>query len=209
MSGIEIDIAPLQQMARRIEQLGAKADTAARIAINDGARFAVRSGTKDIASQINLTQRYISGGQNPRLGVSQFASATNLEATVTGRDRPTSLARFSRSSVRFGRQRLSPTVKVDKGAGGGRVKGSFFVKLRRGTQMDGESYNVGLAVRLKPGERIPGKRVMAKPGRSGFYLLYGPSVGQAFRSAAPRAAGPVSDRVSNAFARALALDLKR
>lgn len=206
---IEIDVAPLQQFSRRVERLGENVDRAARIAINDGARFAVRSGTKDIASQINLSQRYISGGADPRLSVRQFASDNNLEAVVTGRDRPTSLARFSRSAVRFGRQRLSPTVRVDTGAGGSRVRGSFFVKLRRGTNADGENFNVGLAVRLKPGERIPGKNKMATQSRSGFNLLYGPSVGQAFRSAAPRAAGPVSDRISNAFARAIALGLKR
>lgn len=205
---IEIDIAPLQQLARRVERLGDGVDRAARVAINDGARFAVRTGTKDITSQINLTQRYVSGGSAPRLGVSRFASNADLEAVVTGRDRPTSLARFSRSAVRFGRQRLSPTVRVNKGAGGSRVRGSFFVKLRRGGNADGDNFNVGLAVRLKPGERIAGKNVMAKPGRSGFYLLYGPSVGQAFRSTAPRAADKVSDRVSNAFARAMALGLK-
>lgn len=206
---IEIDIAPLEKLARRMSDLGRSGvDNAARIAINDGARFAVRVGTKDIASQINLSQRYISGGPNPRLGVVNFASNSNLEAVVRGRDRPTSLAQFSRTTRSFGRQRLAPSVKVDRSGSSKRIPGSFFMRLRRGTQMDGDNANVGLAVRLKPGQRIPGKRVMGKPSRSGLYLLYGPSVGQAFRSSAERAADATETRISNAFARAMALGLK-
>lgn len=205
---IEIDVAPLEQLSRRISKWGDATDTAARIAINEGARFAVRRGTKDISSQINLPQRYISGGPDPRLSVRQFASNADLEAIVRGIDRPTSLAQFSKSARKFGRQRLSPTVKVERGGAGSRIRGSFFTRLRRGTEMDGENSNVGLAVRLKPGERIPGKRIMARPSKSGFYLLYGPSVGQAFRSAAERTAVETAQRISNAFARAMALGLK-
>lgn len=195
MFGIDLD--PLIAWSRRIQELGDKGDRAAARAINDGAQFAVREGAKDISSQINLTQQYIKSGA--RLAVSGRASAGNLEATVTGRDRPTSLARFSSTPQVFGRQRLSPTVSVARGGSGQRIPGSFFMRLRKGNT--GELGNVGIAVRLKPGETVPGKRVQPKASKSGLALLYGPSVGQAFRSAAPRAAGPTSDRVVQSLLR--------
>lgn len=198
---IEIETGALRDLDKMVQRLGVDAERSARMAVNDGARFAVRVGAQDIADELNLTKRYITGGSAPRLAVRQFASDADLEAVVTGRDRPTSLARFARSAPKFGRQRLAPTVKVAAKGSGERIKGSFFVRLKRGTQMDGENFNVGIAVRLKPGERLPGKRTMAVPGRNGFYLLYGPSVGQAYRSSAPRTAPAVGERVGNEFMR--------
>lgn len=195
----DLNLDPLLAFGRRIQELGDKGDKAAARAINAGAQFAVREGAKDISSQVNLTQQYVKSAG--RLAVTGKARQSNLEATVTGRDRPTSLARFSRSNQTFGRQRLSPTVSVARGSAGKRIPGSFFVRLRRGNS--GELGNVGIAVRLKAGENLPGKRVQPKASKSGLALLYGPSVGQAFRSAAPRAAGPTSDRVTQAFLREL------
>lgn len=204
----EIELFGLKGFDDMVKRLGQSVDPASRIAINDGARFAVREGAKDISSELNLSQRYIMGGPAPRLAVRRFASDADLEAVVTGRDRPTSLSRFARTAVRFGKQRLSPTVKVSAQGGGQRIRGSFFVRLRRGVSMDGETFNVGLAVRLKPGQRIPGKNVMAKPGRSGFYLLYGPSVGQAYRTASVRTVPAVSQRIGNTLARELLRRIK-
>lgn len=204
----EIEVFGLKGFDDLVKRLGQSVDPATRIAINDGARFAVREGAKDIASELNLSQRYIMGGSAPRLAVRRFASNADLEAVVTGRDRPTSLARFSRSTVRFGRQRLSPTVKVSAQGGGQRIRGSFYVRLRRGVSLDDANFNVGLAVRLKPGQRLPGKNAMAKPGRNGFYLLYGPSVGQAYRTASVRSVPAVGKRVSNTLARELSKRMK-
>lgn len=205
----EVDVFGLKGFDDLVKRLSQSVDPAARVAINDGARFAVREGAKDISSELNLSQRYIMGGPAPRLLVRRFASDSDLEAVVTGRDRPTSLSRFSRSAVRFGHQRLSPTVKVSAQGGGQRIRGSFFVRLRRGINLDGENFNVGLAVRLKPGQRIPGKNTMAKPGRNGFYLLYGPSVGQAYRTASVRTVPAVEKRISNTLARELSRRTKR
>lgn len=193
----DLDLDPLRAWGRQIEQLGEKGDRAAARALNAGAQFAVREGARDIASELNLTQQYVKSGA--RLGVSGRASAGNLEAKVTGRDRPTSLARFSSSAQAFGRQKLSPTVSVARGSPGRRIPGSFFMRLRKGNS--GELGNVGLAVRVKPGESVPGKRVQPKASKSGLAMLYGPSVGQAFRSAAPRAAGPTSDKVVQSLLR--------
>jgi len=204
----EVEVFGLKGLDDLVKRMGQSVDPATRVAINDGARFAVREGAKDISSELNLSQRYIMGGPAPRLAVRRFASDSNLEAVVTGRDRPTSLARFSRSAVRLGKQRLSPTVKVAAQGGGQRIRGSFFVRLRRGVNFDGENFNVGLAVRLKPGQRIPGKNSMAKPGRSGFYLLYGPSVGQAYRSSSVRTVPAVSKRIGNTLARELTRRIK-
>lgn len=200
----DLDLDPLLAWGQRIEQLGDKGNRAAARALNAGAQFAVREGARDISSELNLTQQYVTSGG--RLGVSRRASQSDLEAAVTGRDRPTSLARFSRSSQTFGRQRLSPTVSVKRGAPGRRIPGSFFMRLRRGNS--GELGNVGLAVRLKDGETLPGKNVQPKTSKSGLAMLYGPSVGQAFRSAAPRAAGATAERVTQAFLREINRSMK-
>lgn len=201
---VELDIAGFAKFAQGMRGMEASVESSARIAINDGARFATRVGAKAITDDLNLTSKYLTGGPSPRLGVSRFASDSSLEAVVTGRDRPTSLARFARGAPVFGHQKRSPTVKVNRAGAGQRVNNSFFVRLRSGKEMSADNYNVGIAVRLKPGETIRGKNVMARPGKRGFYLLYGPSVGQAYRTASEKTAPAVAERVTSEFLRQLA-----
>lgn len=194
-----IDVVGLDEFEAVFRHMGTRADGVARMAINDTARFAQRIGAKAIGERINVSRSYLTGGSNPRLAIRKKATDANLEATVTGRDRATSLARFAKRNPSFGRQKTSPPLQVATRGRSKPVTGSFFVKLRAGSA-DSGAFNVGLAVRLKPGERIPGKRKMA-PTKSGFYLLYGPSVGQLYRTVADQQTGEVADHLVDEFIR--------
>lgn len=194
-----IEIVGLDRFEAIFRDMGDRADSTARMAINDTARFAQRIGAKAIGDRVNFQRQYLTGGANPRLAVRRRATNTDLEATVTGRDRPTSLARFAKSNASFGRQKTSPVLQVATHGKSAPVKGSFFVKLRAGAE-DSGGFNVGLAVRLKPGERVPGKRKMAST-KSGLYLLYGPSVGQLYRVVADQQADEVAEHLVDEFIR--------
>lgn len=196
---VELQTIGLEAFESIFKDMAGTADQAARMAINDTAAFARRVGAKGIADRVNFTQQYLTGGANPRLLVSRRATNASLEAVVTGRDRPTSLARFAKRAPTFGRQKDSPPVQVATHGQSAPVKGSFFVKLRAGSA-DSGGFNVGLAVRLKPGERIPGKRQMAST-KTGFYLLYGPSVGQLYATVAEVTEPEVSNHLVDEFIR--------
>lgn len=165
---------------------------AARQAINRAADRARTRSDRAIREHINFPARYLSS----RLQVSKKASGRSLEAVVTGRDRPTSLARFSNDrSAAAARRRGGVSVTV--GTGSTRfMTGAFLMQLRGGNQ--------GLAIRLKEGESVRNKRV-ARVSK-GLYLLYGPSVNQVFRSVADEQAGPdAADFLEREFTRLMAL----
>ena len=141
----------------------------ARQAINAAADRAKTQAPKQIRSEPNFPARYLSD----RLTVRQRASGTSLQAVISGRDRPTSLARFS-SSKNIEASRKNGYVDVKVGNSTKRITGGFLIKLRND--------NIGLAIRLKPGESIKGKRTAAKQMATNLYLLYGVSVDQAFNT---------------------------
>lgn len=108
-----------------------------------------------------------------RLTVSRKATQASLEAVISGRDRPTSLARFvTRGKVGRGQSGVDLTVKPGKGQ---HLAGAFLINLRNG--------NRGLAVRLAPGKTLANSR-RAKKLANNLYLLYGPSVDQVFKGVA-------------------------
>ena len=55
------------------------------------------------------------------------------------------------------------------------------MRLPQGRTLTDTKYNLGLAIRLRPGEKLQNK-VAARRVEKGLYLLYGPSVDQVFRS---------------------------
>jgi hypothetical protein len=94
------------------------------------------------------------------------------------------LARFAQNQS-FDGARRTGGVRVRVRGAGTFMKGAFFVKLRRGGDT-ADGFNVGLALRLKPGQTLRGRK---KGGASvrlapDLYLLYGPSVDQVFRDVA-------------------------
>lgn len=152
--------------------------TSAQRAINRVAR----DGRVDIGRRIlresNLPARYVSPSQK-RLTVSQQASRTSLEAKITASARNTSLAQFVRNAKRPG----EPGLYVEVSPGRVRfMKRAFLIRLPQGSTITDTKFNLGLAIRLKRGERLENKR-SARRIASGLYLLYGPSVDQIFRAA--------------------------
>lgn len=141
----------------------------ARQAINAAADRARTQAVRDIRSELNFPARYLTD----RLSVRERAKGSSLQAVISGRDRPTSLARFS-SSQNIAASRKKGYVQVKVGNSTKRITGGFLIKLRNA--------NIGLAVRLKPGETVKGKRLAAKQMAPNLYLLYGPSIDQAFRT---------------------------
>lgn len=141
-------------------------------AINTTARRYRTQAAREMREQIAFPARYLTGAESGRLQVARFASPEALSATIRGRDRPTSLATFVKGARRHGVK--SPTVEVATGVRE-KMNRAFLMNLRNG--------NLGLAVRLAPGEKIDNKRKMVQVS-NGLYLLYGPSVDQVFRTVA-------------------------
>ncbi|WP_329502985.1 hypothetical protein PCP35_09245 [Pseudomonas aeruginosa] len=175
---------------------------AVRMAINDVAKGpALRRAREEVGDQVNFPAGYLTGD---RLGVSKLARNHDLEAVITGRDRPTSLARFVRNP-RPGQRGVM--VEVHKGSAQ-YMKKAFLLRLRSGRVMDGQTFNIGLAIRLAPGEKIHNRREAANVNYSslgnGVVLLYGPSVDQVFRSVSDDIAPEVGDMAVAEFWRQFA-----
>ena len=187
----------LAEFDKMLQALGASVEPSAADAINDTVVFARRLGSQEIRKRINFKANYIDAG---RLAITRRAKPANLEAVVTGRDRPTSLARFSQGAPKFGRQRRPPRVRVKASGGASPIEGGFFMRLRRGNSViSAENANIGLAIRLKEGERVKNKNDMVPVGRN-LYLLYGPSVGQVYRTVSEKTSDEVAAQLANRFA---------
>jgi len=133
---------------------------------------------KAMKSQIGFPGGYIDDVE--RFGVSRYATPGHLEAAITARQRPTSLARFATSGG-VGHEGVTVRVKAGRST---HLKRAFMVRLRQGTMLDDENFNLGLAVRIPGGEAA----VRNKKDKSRMvhlakdvFLLYGPSVDQVFR----------------------------
>ena len=189
----------LKEMAEYFERAPAAAHEAAFLAVYTvSERDAITLGRDEMNSQVNFPAGYLN---KDRLYVSKKANRQDLEAVVTGRDRPTSLARFVKNPVP-GQRGVS--VEVHKGRTK-YMKKAFIVRLRSGRTMDGKTFNVGLAIRLAPGERLHNRReagnvdyAMLAPN---VYLLYGPSVDQVFQSVSQEIAPEVGNRLAAEFLR--------
>lgn len=160
-----------------LENAPARVKKFASQAVNHALRKTRTQAGRLMRQQIAFKARYLTGSEG-RLQIVDFANPGNLEGKIKGRDRPTSLARFVRGSKAPGRKGV--TVRVAKGVSK-KMRPAFVLSLANG--------NVGLALRLREGERVDNKKVMlqaafAKGGKkksdSRLYLLYGPSVDQVF-----------------------------
>jgi hypothetical protein len=144
-------------------------------AINKTAERARARAAKDIGEQVNFPKSYLapSGG---RLALAERATRGKMEATIRARSRPTSLARFVVGGGKPG-GRGGVTVSVKPG-NTKRLPRAFLMRLKSGADATG---NLGLAMRLKPGETLKGAFAKKKM-KNGLYLLYGPSVDQVLLS---------------------------
>jgi hypothetical protein len=177
------------------------ARTSARIAINSvTGRKAVPQMRRAMREEVNFPPGYLEN--TDRFAQTKKATNADLTATITARFRPTSLARFAQGSPEGARRTGSVSVKVSKSGGAKRIQGAFFVKLRRGGDTQ-DGFNLGLAIRLKPGQTIRGRR---KGGQGiqlapNLYLLYGPSVDQVFQQVSVAESPSVADELQREFIR--------
>lgn len=195
---VVIETRGLNDLMSLFDQLPEVADEAARLALNDTARFARRLGSKKVREEVAFRPRYLGNDEDGALSVAKYASNAEGEAVVRARNDARSLASFSTGRPRFGKAGAKVRVAPGKTK---TMENAFFLRLRRGNaDIDAENYNVGLAVRLKKGERVTNKRQMKALG-GGLYLLYGPSVAQVFDDVALDMQGEVSDYLATEFVR--------
>ncbi len=170
VDGLELDLLQgIDSESRRV---------AALRAINKVARDARSQAARMIRNEVNLPARYVSPAQR-RLWVSQEATKGRLEARIEAQGRATSLAQFVTGNSKPGK----PGVYVEIAPGKARfLKRAFLIKLPQGSNaITDTKFNLGLAVRLKPGETLKNK-ISARRVEKGLYVLYGPSVNQVFRA---------------------------
>jgi hypothetical protein len=138
-----------------------------------------------------------------KFGVTRYASPSRLEAVISARQRPTSLARFA-TGGNVDQEGVSVRVKAGKTQ---RLKRAFLVRLRQGTMLDSENFNLGLAVRIPGGEAA----VRNKTDKSRMvhlakdvFLLYGPSVDQVFKTVSVTETPHVLNEIESEFYRQFA-----
>ena len=186
----------IAQAAGSVKDIPAEIRTAAKLAVNATARRTRTSAAKQILAQVNFGASYLN--ENDRFTISQFATQNDLTAKITGRQRPTSLARFASGQL-GGRDGV--TVEVAPG-NTRRSKRMFLIKLRSGNANIETKFNMGLAIRLRKGERIQDKKKMVQLGHN-LYLLYGPSIDQVFAQVADASAPEASQFLEQEFNRLL------
>lgn len=157
------------------------------MAINTVARDGRAMLARDVRDQVKLPAKAVSP-TGKRLYVARPATVARREAVIRASGRPTSLAQYSSGP----KSRNSEGVVVEVKPGHARLmRRTFYMKLPAGAGDVDTKYNLGLAVRLRPGEPLR-RKLQARRMASGLYLLYGPSVDQVFRSA--DGSGLIEDR---------------
>jgi hypothetical protein len=170
-NGAGLDLRSLETPQRR---------RALALAINKITRDSRAKAAATIRKQVNLPASYVAPSQG-RLAVVQQANQSRLEGVIRARGRNTSLARYARTASGGVGARGGVYVSVKPGSSR-YLKRAFLIRLRQGDAMTDTQSNLGLAMRLKPGETLRGKINFVRM-RNGLYLLYGPSVHQMLMSA--------------------------
>lgn len=187
-----IETKGLGDLRRFFDELPDLATEAAFLAIRDVSEGpGLRLLQEETENQVNWPKGYV----RERLTVKRRANKATLEAMISGRDRPTSLARFARGQTPSTTRGRGVIVEVHKGVQRRLGKSAFLVNLKNG--------NTGLAIRLKAGETL---RASEKAVRldNNVYLLYGPSVDQVFKGVAEAEAPVVNEMVRKQFLRQFA-----
>lgn len=191
---IRAEIKGLDGLAEYFRRYPEQSKVAERLATNDAAAHGLALARMVVTSEINLPPAYV---RDPdKLRIAKKASGSSGEAVILANARPVSLARFA-TSRKLGRRPGGVHVKVKPGGASKTLKRGFLVPLKVGSEkadVAASFYNLGLAVRLKPGEKLSNKRVAKRLGNSGnVWLLYGPSVHQGFRQGMDRITPKVAE----------------
>lgn len=163
--------AGLDQFIERMKNFSTKTTLDAVKAVNKVIVSSRAAAANEIVDQVNFPKSYLGSPNDPnaRLAVKKKATRQNIEAVISARRRPTSLA-----NPAFLRSRKAGDVTVAvKGNFPTRLRGAFIVRLNNG--------NDGLAIRVHAGHQLRNSRA-AKRLSNNVYLLYGPSVDQVFQS---------------------------
>jgi len=203
---VTVDGSGVQDLERYFEAFPKIAATSMSIALNETARGPVmRLAKRNMRQQVAFPEGYLD--RPDRLAISQFSTPDTLEAKVSGRDRPTSLARFATAGspiYRSGAVKKPGQVTVMVKPGVTRTfKSAFLWQFPGG--------NIGFAIKLRPGEKLMGVdrynayEVPRKDGRpSGIFILYAPSVDQVFQDVADQIAPEVTSALADEFHRQFA-----
>lgn len=184
----------LGDLADYVKSLPDLTEEAVALAVNDTARDEEVAIRRDMEAQINFPKGYLKGD---RYGIRRRATKQLAEAVISGRDRPTSLARFaegatiknSRGRPIFVRVKSGQQAKLDR---------AFLIELRNG--------NLGLAIRLPQGQSPDAAYKPVQLTRRGgqlepVWLLYGPSVDQVLRGVASERGPEIATSLQRNFSR--------
>lgn len=186
---------------RQIQDLDGAVSQSARQAVNRTIDWARTRSAEEIMRQVNFGKEYLTG-RDGRLQVRKKARGDDLEAVLVGWQRATSLARFT-DTRDPGVTRREGGVRVEVKPGSEKfMKRAFLMRLRAGSQLTDTKYNLGLAIRLRPGEKLANKTRIQQINTN-LFLLYGPSVDQVFRTVAPEIAPRVEGYLETEFLRLL------
>lgn len=190
----------LDEFARFFESVPDLANEAAFFAVNDTSRDTVPLLKRTMRKQINFPSKYLNA---ERLSIRRKATRSRLEATISGRDRPTSLARFAEGATPENSRKAPIIVHVKPGKKKVLNKPSsktkaFLVRLRNN--------NIGLAVRLPKGETLSNSEgaiplTRGKRPDENVYLLYGPSVDQVLQGVIPDSTDEITRMLQSNFLR--------
>lgn len=189
----------LQDYFRAMPKRSARA---ARLAINTTiSRKGMALIQDEMYDEVNFPKNYLKGD---RLYVSRYATETSLQGVILGRKRATSLARFAAPGTPIGIQGGSGVRVMVKRGSSVALRNAWLVRLRRGASLTEDQFNVGLAIRLRPGETaVTGKTTTHSswlvPGE--VALLYGPSVNQVFAGVAEETGPEILKLVADEFFR--------
>jgi hypothetical protein len=173
-----------------LDEITPAVERAALRAVNLATRKARTRSSKEMRNQVAFSARYLSGNAG-RLAITETARRGSLQATITGRARPTSLARFTVG----GQTRRGRRVQVKPGVAK-RIGRSFVMNLRNG--------NKGLAVRTDGSP--PRGAYKPKKLSENLYLLYGPSVDQVFRTVSEDVSDDAAADMEQEFGRLMNLE---
>lgn len=203
MTGVFTEISGLDDAEAFFKSVPKVAAQAASIAINDTiTRKGLQHLQAEILGEVNFPKGYLKGD---RFGPTRFAKPNNLEGVITARKRATSLARFAAPGTALGSAtRTGVRIKVSSTGGSTYMRNAWLVRLRKGASLTEDQYNVGLAVRVRPGERISGKYTSHQSWLApNVALLYGPSVEQVFNGVAEDSAPEILELLAQQFNRQL------
>lgn len=165
--------------------------------INRASDRARTRSADEIRHQVAFPGGYLEGPKS-RLTVTQRATADRLEGVISGRQRPTSLARFVRNGSVGSRGGVRITIRPGTST---MVHRAFLLPLRSGQE---ELGNLGLAIRVPRGTS-PGNAFRPTKIADGLFLLYGPSVDQVFKTVREDVAPDAARFLESEFVRRLEL----